>query len=165
MFVVMSEDIDLDDFEWGSNLPATPAAGHITRDAGLDPTHISLYPPTFPVELALQTVPLPDILEAYSITMDRWADLQTHPVFVRDLAAAQEAVKKHGMSFKMKASLQAEAMLERMWEMAHAPFDEVPPAVQADLMKFVVKAAGLDASKDQAANAAGPGLQIQINLG
>jgi hypothetical protein len=155
------DDLDLD---FGTALPAL-AGSAVKRFADADPSEIALYPPTFPVEIALQTAPLPDILASYAIDLPRWEALQKHPVFVRDLGAALEAVKKHGMSFKMKAGLQAEAMLERMWEMAHAPFDEVPPAVQADLMKFVVKAAGLDASKDQAGHQQGTPLQININLG
>ena len=162
----MTEEISFDDLDldFGTALPALSGSGS-KRFADADPTEISLYPPTFPVEIALQTAPLPDILSAYAIDAARWGALQKHPVFVRDLASALEAVKKHGMTFKMKAGLQAEAMLERMWEMSHAPYDEVPPAVQADLMKFVVKAAGLDASKDQAGQMQGTPLQININLG
>jgi len=155
----MSEELDLEDFQWDADVPA------VRRPMRLeDPSTLSLYPPTFPVELALQTAPLPAILESYSISPAQWEALQVHPVFVRDVAAARNAVKKHGASFKLKAGLQAEAMLERMWEMTHAAYDDVPPAVQADLMKFIVKAAGLDASKEQgAANQATP-LSIQINL-
>lgn len=154
------EDFSFDDLDFGNALPVVGG-----RRRAADPAEIALYPPTFPVELALQTAPLPDILSSYNINAARWEALQKHPVFVRDLASALEAVKKQGMSFKMKAGLQAEAMLERMWEMAHSPYDEVPPAVQADLMKFVVKAAGLDASKDQASAQQGTPLQININLG
>lgn len=162
----MTEEIDFDDLDLDFEPAPLPAAGGATRRfADSDPLDIALYPATFPVEIALQTAPLPVILETYAIDEARWEALQKHPVFVRDLASALDAVKKYGMSFKMKASLQAEAMLERMWEMAHSPYDEVPPAVQADLMKFVIKAAGLDASKDQAGAQQGTPLQININLG
>lgn len=162
----MTEEISFDDLDLDLNGPLPVAGGKaVRRYADADPIDIALYPATFPVEIALQTAPLPDILASYAIDLPRWEALQKHPVFVRDLGAALEAVKKHGMTFKMKAGLQAEAMLERMWEMAHSPYDEVPPAVQADLMKFVVKAAGLDASKDQAGNQQVTPLQININLG
>jgi hypothetical protein len=49
--------------------------------------------------------------------------------------------------------------------MIHDKTGEVPPAVQADLLKFIVKVAGLDASKDQAANQPGAGFSINIQLG
>ena len=40
----------------------------------------------------------------------------------------------------------------------------VPPNVQADLLKFTIRAAGLDGSKDQAANAGAIGTALQINI-
>jgi hypothetical protein len=155
----MREELDLEGFQWDADVPAVRRPMHLE-----DPSTLSLYPPTFPVELALQTAPVETILETYGFSESDWGVLQRHPVFVRDLAAARDAVKKHGASFKLKAGLQAEAMLERIWEMTHAAYDDVPPAVQAQLIQFTVKAAGLDASKEQgAANQATP-LQIQINL-
>lgn len=129
-----------------------------------DPAELG-WPPTLPVELALRTATPQEIKESYGYTDDQWEALRRHPAFIKDLAAAVEMIRKEGMSFKMKARLQSEELLGRAWKMIHDPSGEVPPSVQADLLKFVVKVAGLDASKDQAAVQPGAGLSININLG
>jgi hypothetical protein len=129
-----------------------------------DPSELG-WPPTLPVELALRTATPQQIKDSYGYSDDQWERLRQHPAFLKDLAAAVEMIRKEGMSFKMKARLQSEELLGRAWKMIHDTSGEVPPSVQADLLKFVVKAAGLDASKEQAASAAGPGLSININLG
>jgi hypothetical protein len=129
-----------------------------------DPASLS-WPATLPIEVALKTSTVDDILDAYELTQEEYDNLLIHPAFIREVAAAVEALKEEGMSFFMKNRLQSEAMLSRLWQMTHAPYDAVPPAVQADLIKFSIRCAGLDRSKDQASAQQTPALQIQINLG
>lgn len=129
-----------------------------------DPASLG-YPPTLPVEIALRTAPLKDICASYKISREQWDALREDPAFVAHVARIVEAVQKDGgLSFKLKAQLQSEELLKTSWRMIHSPGAHVPPSVKADLLKFTIRAAGLDGSKDQAANAAGPSLQIQINL-
>lgn len=129
-----------------------------------DPSDIG-YPPTLPVEIALRVAPLPDICKAYGISKERFNELKHDPVFVADLKRAVEMVKKDGMSFKLKAQLQADELLKTSWSMIHDRSGDVPPTVKADLLKFTIRAAGLDGSKDPSANGGGgPSLSIQINL-
>lgn len=139
----------------------TPVSTLLNPD---NPAEIGAYPPTFPVEIALRVAPLRDICAAYNISHDEWLELKTDPVFQRDLTAAVEMVKKDGMSFKLKAQLQADELLKTSWKMIHAPADEVPASVRADLLKFTVRAAGY-AEPAEKANANQNTLQIQINLG
>ncbi len=135
---------------------------HNPLDPG-DPASIG-WSQTFVLELALRVDTVAAICAAHDITPEMWRRLKTTPAFVKDLQRAHEALKEHGASFRTKAQLQSEALLKRSWEMIHAPHDLVPPNVQADLIKFTIKAAGLDASKDQNANGSGgPSLVIQIN--
>ena len=123
------------------------------------------YPPMLPIEIALRTAPLKDICEVYGIDQDGWDRLRADPVFIQDLKRCVEDLRTEGVSFKMKARLQAESLLKRSWQMIHAPVDQVPPSVAADLIKFTIRAAGLDGSKDQVAGAAiNSALQININL-
>lgn len=123
------------------------------------------YPATLPIEVALQTAPIRTICEAYGLTREQWNQLRVHPQFVADVRAAHEELKKDGMSFRMKARLQADELLKKSWQMIHEPFDRVPANVKADLIKFTVRAAGLEPdSKSNAASAAN-NLQININLG
>lgn len=146
----MSEDLDLIDPQ-RFPIPADPAS--------------MTWPATLPIEVALKTATTEDILEAYELSAEEFQDLLSHPAFIREVAAATEALREEGMSFHMKNRLQAEGMLTRLWQMTHASFDEVPAKVQADLIMFAIRCAGYDRSKDQgAANQGGPALQIQINL-
>lgn len=96
------------------------------------------YPPTLPIEIALRTAPLKEICEAYGITREEWLALKDHPVFIADLSEAVDMVKKEGMSFKLKARMQSEELLKTSWKMIHAPMDEVPPSVKADLPGFTM---------------------------
>lgn len=129
----------------------------------MDPATLG-YPPTLPVEIALRTVPLPQIREAYGFTPDEWDELQYDPVFRADLARAVEMVKKDGMSFKLKARLQAEELLTKSWQMIHDPSDKVPAKVKADLLQFTIRCAGYSEG-EKTQGAVGTALQININLG
>lgn len=130
----------------------------------VDPSELG-YPPTFPIEIALKTASISEICTAYGFDKADWDRIRRDPVFLNDLKQAVDMVKKEGMSFKLKARLQSEELLKKSWAMIHASPDVVPPSVQADLIKFTIRAAGLDGSKDQAnAQAIGNALQINIQL-
>lgn len=129
-----------------------------------DPASIG-YPPTLPVEVALRTAPIRDICEAYNLSKADWDVLRFDPRFIADLTRAVEMLKEEGMSFKMKARLQSEELLKKSWQMIHDNSGRTPPAVQADLIKFTVKAAGLSEEKNAANQGQQNALQININLG
>lgn len=130
---------------------------------GKDPASIG-WPPTLPVEIALKTASMNDIRDAYGYSNEEWTRLKDDPGFLADLAAAVQMVKKEGMSFKLKARLQAEELLKTSWRLIHSPTDEVPSSVKADLLKATMRWAGYDA-KEQVAGGGGNALNIQINLG
>lgn len=125
------------------------------------------YPPTLPIEVAMRTAPIRQICEAYGIDREEWEQLRVHPMFVADVRAAMETLKEEGMSFTFKARMQAEELLKTSWQMIQST--NTPPTVRADLIKFTIRAAGLDKSAERAADKdAGrfaPQLNIQINLG
>jgi hypothetical protein len=128
-----------------------------------DPSLIG-YPPTLPIEIALKTASMAEIKADYGYSDDEWDALKHHPAFLADLAVAVEMVKKEGMSFKLKARLQAEELLKTSWRLIHAPAEEVPSSVKADLLKATMRWAGYDI-KEQAVAGGGNALNIQINLG
>lgn len=123
---------------------------------------LEMYPPSFPVEIALRVAPIRKICEAYDISRDDFEIIRHSPVFIADLKRAVEAVRKDGASFRLKAQLQSDELLKTSWKMIHDPIG-TPASVRADLIKFTVRAAGLDGSRE-AAGAAAVGLSIQINL-
>lgn len=123
------------------------------------------YPATLPIEVALQTSTTKGICEAYGISREQWNVLRQHPQFIADVRAAHDMLKKDGMSFRMKARLQADELLKKSWQMIQAPYDDVPANVKADLIKFTIRSAGLEPDTKSGGLGSGNNLQININLG
>lgn len=128
-----------------------------------DPAALT-WPVTFPIELALRTSTPKAICESYGITREEFDELLETPAFVDELRSWSEKLKQEGMSFKIKAALQSEELLKTSWRMIHDASGRIPASVRADLLKFTVRVAGLDASKDQATQQPNA-FQININLG
>lgn len=133
-----------------------------------DPAKLG-FPPTLPIEIALREQSPKEICAAYGISLEEWRVIRESPIFVKALHKADEMLQVEGMSFRVKARLQSEELLKTSWALIHSSNDAVPPNVKADLIKFTIKAAGLDASVEQKALGGGGGqantLQININLG
>lgn len=128
-----------------------------------DPSQIA-WPHTLIVELALKTASPQELKAEYNFTDDEWDGLRLNPAFIGELAAMCELIQKDGMSFKQKARLQAEAMLETNWRLVHGPSSEVPAAVKARLIETTFRIAGYD-NKEAAGQGGNTQLAIQINLG
>lgn len=127
-----------------------------------DPAKIA-WPTSLPIELALKTASPQELRVHYGFSDEEWDALRCNPVFIKELGEACELVKQEGMTFRLKARLQAEAMLETSWRLVHAPGSEVPANVKADLIKTTFRVAGFDSKEGVAAQ--GNSLNIQINLG
>ena len=130
-----------------------------------DPARLG-WPPTLPLEVAMQEVPINEIFESYNLDRSDYERLCHSEGFMVQVKHYHDELKKDGMSFKIKARLQAEALLKKSWDMIHASDAIVPANVKAQLLMFTIKAAGLSEDK---ANAGGGGqigtaLQININL-
>ena len=130
-----------------------------------NPAEINAFPPTMPLEVALQHNSIEEICRAYNISEERWAILQKDDGFRAEVKKYFDELKTTGVSFKHKARLQADALLTTAWDMIHDPDDEsVPANVRADLIKAIVRWGDLEPPKEQVQ---GPGnaFQININLG
>jgi hypothetical protein len=121
------------------------------------------YPPTFPIELALHTAPTPAILAEYDISDEEWEQLKQHPTFLADLKRAMDMVQQEGMSFRLKAKLQAEELLKTSWRMIHDPAS--PANVRADLVKATMRWAQYDTPAANGVGAGGTSLQINFVMG
>lgn len=104
--------------------------------------------------------PVPEICAAYDISKERFKVLIALPVFQQAFAAAQETLQKEGMSFRVKARMQSEALLETSWALIHAL--HTPANVKADMIKATWKVGGLE-PKENTGNLGAP-LQINIHL-
>ena len=125
-----------------------------------DPAELG-FPPMLPIELALRVAPVREICEAYDISKEEFTALSEDPVFIRAYAAAKEELQKDGVSFRMKAKMQAEELLKKSWALIHS--DHTPATIKADLIKATVRWAGYDA-KDGVAGGVGTAFQINIHL-
>jgi len=139
--------------------PLTPLKTDLRRADLSDPAHLG-FPPTLPLELALGEMPRGEILAAYSLTPQTWDKLRANPAFQKALADAVESLQRDGMSFRIKARMQSEALLETSWALIHS--NATPSAVKADLIKHTHRVAGLEPKEN--ATSISP-LQININLG
>ena len=132
-----------------------------------DPTELG-FPPTLPLELAARTGSPAEICDTYGISAERFEELKGNPVFVRACEEALKVVGEDGGGFKLKARTIAELYLKKMWDLTEeTDFSVVPANVRADIMKFTIRAAGLDQSIEQKASAQGKGIiasAIQINF-
>jgi hypothetical protein len=134
----------------------------ITPVGPSDPSRLG-YPPTFPIEIALKTSSTQAICEAYGISRDEWDRLRYDTLFLGDLERAMKLVSQEGMSFKLKAKLQAEELLKTSWRTIHDPL--TPPSVKADLIKSTMRWAEYDQPpKESALAGAAAGFSINIQL-
>lgn len=119
------------------------------------------FPPMLPIELALKIASPADICGHYGITREQFTAIIAHPVFVKAYQEAVESLKVDGMSFKVKARMQAEGFLATSFAMVTNP--ATSDAVRADLIKNTVRWAGYDAKAAEVGG--GNAFNIQINLG
>lgn len=133
-----------------------------------DPSSL-VWPPTLPIELALNTATPDEIREEYGYTREEWDRLRTNKTFLTELAGACELVRQEGMSFKLKAKLIAEENLKQVWKMVHGDDKDVPAAVKGKLIELTARWAGFDPKTYADNGSSGPvnanTLNIQINLG
>lgn len=133
---------------------------HHLDDAVRDPSLLG-YPPMLPVELALRVDTPANICAIYGITKDEFAVIIGHPVFIKAYQEAIESLKVDGMSFKLKAKMQAEDYLRTAYTMIKD--QNTSDAVRADLLKATVRWAGYEAKAVDVGQ--GSSFNIQINLG
>lgn len=121
------------------------------------------FPPMLPIELAMRVAPVPEICAAYGIDKEEFVTLTNNPVFVQAYKSAQEMLQKDGMSFRIKAKLQAEELLKKSWQIIHSR--DTPTTVKADLIKATIRWADLEPRGDSKGGGGGNAFQININLG
>lgn len=139
---------------------AEPARS-VTPIAPSDPARLG-YPPTFPIEIALRTSSTRAICEAYGIDEDEWELLRHDPLFLADLGRAMKLVAEEGMSFKLKAKLQAEELLKTSWRTIHDI--GTPPNVKADLIKATMRWAEYDTPPAREGAGGAQAGQFAINI-
>lgn len=116
----------------------------------------------FAADIAIAKQGYLKICAEHGVSTTEWQTLQKDVEFTGSVEAIRLALRKDGGSFKIKARALAESLLPHWENVIYS--DETPATVKADLMKGIVKIAGLDASTDQKAQTGGTPLSININL-
>lgn len=126
-------------------------------------TDDSIFNPLLVYEIAQGIDPPWVVAQRYGMTEFEWKKLVRHKPFLLAVQRYRKDMADTGYTFRMKAQLQAEALLKEAYLMARDP--KVPAAVRADLIKWMPKAGGLvDDNRTSAAGMQG-GFSININLG
>ena len=141
------------------SLPPPPNLPGLTEPPLRNPAELG-FPAMLPFELAMKVDTPAAICRAYGLTREDFALLIGHPVFVKAYQEAVEALKVEGMSFKVKARLQAEAYLDTAYALATNA--GTSDAVRADIIKNTVRWAGYDAKAAEVGQ--GANFNILINL-
>lgn len=106
---------------------------------------------------------LDELLDRHELDANDLLKFKKDASFLKKVEGYREEVHTKGLTFKVKARAQAEELLRTSWLLIHDPI--VSPAVKADLIKSVVRWAGLETpAKEEGAGGTG-GVTISINLG
>ena len=101
------------------------------------------------------------VIAKYGLEPDEAAALMLNPAFAMTVAKYKEEVTASGISFKLKAKIQAEDLLSHSYLIATDP--EAPMAVRADLIKWTTRVAGLEPKEDKGAGLGG-GFTLNISF-
>lgn len=118
--------------------------------------------PKFVLEVAMGLREPAEIAEDYGFSAEQWFSLKTHEPFVKQVDEKKAELKESGWTFKMKSAVIAEELLESLYIKATDEGATLHAVLES--LKFVSKAAGLDAPKQDGV-AAGSGFSINITIG
>ena len=119
------------------------------------------FPPRLAFDLALGVDDIEDVLERYHMTAEQFAALAEVPLFKATYKKYKLEIRERGESFRVKAKIQAEELLDTTWDIIHHP--DTPRSVALDAIKSIVKWADLEPKKEDATPA--NQFNIQINMG
>lgn len=123
---------------------------------------LSEWPAQLPMALALQVETVPEILDRFDITPERFELLKPLPAFRKAVSDAAREVRENGYTFKMKCRGIAEDFLDNLYQIMHDA--ATPISTKFEMMKYLVKMAGLEPAPVAAAQANQQAVQININL-
>lgn len=103
-----------------------------------------------------------DVAFSYGISASQFKQLQLHRPFVLAVERQKAEYEKTGFTVKLKAVLMVEPLMDKYFRLAME--DRAPHALVGDVLKFMTKIGDLEPRGVVAANNAGPGFSISINI-
>jgi len=135
-------------------------------DAVLSPSNSDIDVVRLAREIAMDIVPLADILKQYSISDETWSELQRNSRFKMLLALEVEAwstaLNTHER-VKMKSASMLEEFLPELYARMHDREEAFPAVIEA--AKTLAKMASIGNERGDALAAIGERFSININLG
>jgi hypothetical protein len=119
------------------------------------------FDPRIAYEVALGIDQPERVIAKYGYGEDETQALMLNPAFALTVAKYKEEVTASGISFKLKAKIQAEDLLSHSYLIATDP--EAPMAVRADLIKWTTRVAGLEPKEDKGGGQTG-GFTLNISF-
>ena len=98
----------------------------------------------------------------HGLSVEQFLELAQQPFFQTAVANKRSEFEKNGVTFKAKAAWMAGELLDKVY--LAAANSDTSLAQRHDVLKTLIKAAGLEPKEDRAANL-GPGFSISIDLG
>lgn len=127
-----------------------------------DATEIT-FDPRIAFEVALDLEDIETIFEKHGFEFDAAAALCSNPHFARKVQLYRDEILEGGVSFRLKAKLQAEDLLATAYNMALDP--NVPAAVRSDLIQWQARMADLEPAKKVIdGQRGGGGAPFQLNI-
>jgi hypothetical protein len=107
--------------------------------------------------------PIEAVLNVEGVTLTDFAQIVDDEVFKASVKRYTKELTENGVSFQLKARIQAEELLKRQYILIHDP--ETPPAVAVKAIENTVRWAGLEPkTSQQATTGTGAAFQIIFNI-
>ena len=103
-----------------------------------------------------------DVALRCGFTSDQWSKLENYKPLQVAVAAKKAELEKDGWIVRQKAAMGADMLLDQV--IVQAMNNETSLGAKLEVFKTLVKVGNLEPKEDKTASA-GPGFQIQINLG
>lgn len=107
-------------------------------------------------------LPVEELLAQLGVNEETFLQLARNPLFKKQVNVYKKELEDNGVSFQLKAKIQAEEMLKRGWQIVHD--SDTPPAVAVKQIENTVRWAGLDNKSTQDMQSLGSGFSITINI-
>lgn len=125
-----------------------------------NPTKAIPFDPSLPFEIALGFMPVDEVFRKHKVSEEQQVELLKSTAFVSAVQQYVDEFQSTGLTFRLKASVQASQLLDTLWEMVHD--EEVSSTTRLEAIRSVVKWAGLEPSNTKPSDT--PAFSLVINL-
>jgi hypothetical protein len=132
--------------------------------AGYRPTSAvdMTFDPRLAYELALGVSSPSEVFSKYEFDTEAATRMISNPAFIATVKKYKDEIQEGGVSFKLKARIQAEDLLTHSYILATDP--ETPASVRADMIKWTARVADLEPRGNDKASGPAGGFTLNISF-